>query len=168
MTFSRLTKSIATAATVAIISLSPAMSNLQAREAGPFAGLSGSWAGDGSVTMSDGSRERIRCRATYSVPPMGTSLNQGLRCASDSYTFDVKSNVMAGDDGALSGTWSEATRQVAGDLTGTATGGSIQTSIQTLGFSAHLSVTTHGARQSVSIRPDSSDVQSVTIEMRRI
>jgi len=31
----------------------------------PFAGLPGSWSGSGSIELSDGSRERPRCRATY-------------------------------------------------------------------------------------------------------
>lgn len=134
----------------------------------PFAGLSGTWTGNGSVLMSDGSQERIRCRATYSVPPLGQVLNQGLRCASDSYTIDVRSNVMASSGGALSGTWSEATRQVSGDLSGSVTPGHIQTSVEALGFSAQLSITTVGARQSVSLKPEGMDVQAVTIEMRRI
>ena len=59
---------------------------VRAAEQGPFAGLSGSWSGEGSVTMSNGSHERIRCRATYSMTPADRSLNQGLRCASDSWT----------------------------------------------------------------------------------
>ena len=30
---------------------------------GPFAGMAGSWTGGGTLTMSDGQRERLRCRA---------------------------------------------------------------------------------------------------------
>ncbi len=144
-----------------------AAQTVRAAEQGPFAGLSGSWSGEGSVTMSNGSHERIRCRATYSMTPADRSLNQGLRCASDSYVFDVKSNVIAAANGALSGTWSEATRQVTGDLTGSAAPGHIQTSVETLGFSANLTITTHGARQSVTLQPQGTDVQAVNIEMRR-
>jgi hypothetical protein len=33
----------------------------------PFAGLPGSWTGSGSIALSDGSHERLRCRATYRV-----------------------------------------------------------------------------------------------------
>ena len=32
-------------------------------QSGPFAGLAGSWNGGGTVTLDDGSTERIRCRA---------------------------------------------------------------------------------------------------------
>ena len=135
-------------------------------ERGPFAGLSGSWSGDGTVTMSNGSSERIRCRASYSVPPMGKQLNQGLQCASDSYRFNVTSNVFS-EGGALRGTWSESTNQVSGDVTGRITPGVIETNVSSPVFSAHLSVVTKGSRQSVSILPQGTDVRTVTIEMRR-
>jgi len=52
-------------------------------QSGPFAGLSGSWAGAGTIGMSNGASERIRCRASYAVGGGGRSLQQNLRCASD-------------------------------------------------------------------------------------
>ncbi|MGZ9188286.1 MAG: hypothetical protein ACXW6R_26805, partial [Candidatus Binatia bacterium] len=36
-------------------------------QSGPFAGFSGSWSGNGTVALSDGTTERIRCRASYNV-----------------------------------------------------------------------------------------------------
>src|SRR5580700_4238818 len=64
-------------------------------QSGPFTGMAGSWSGGGTVTLDDGSTERIRCRATYAVGAGGNGLNQTLVCASDSYKFDLKSNVIA-------------------------------------------------------------------------
>jgi len=61
--------------------------------------------------MSNGAAERIRCRATYAVNGAGRALQQTLRCASDSYRLDISSNVVS-EGGALSGSWSEATRGV--------------------------------------------------------
>ena len=140
----------------------------RAVELAPFWGLAGTWTGDGTIVMANGTRERIRCRAVYSVPPLAAMLDQGLRCASDSYQFDVRSHVLAAPDGSLSGTWSEAVHGVAGDVSGRVAAGRLETSVDTLGFSARLSVTTHGMRQRVSILPQGSEVQSVTIEMRHI
>lgn len=137
-------------------------------EFAPFSGMAGTWTGDGTIVMANGAKERIRCRAVYSVQAQAAVLDQGLRCASDSYQFDVKSHVLAGQDGSLSGTWSEAVHGVAGDVSGRVEAGRLDTSVDTLGFSARLSVATHGRRQSVSILPNGSDVQSVTIDMRRI
>ncbi len=40
-----------------------------AQSGGPFAGFDGSWSGDGSVTLSNGTTEHIRCKADYKVAP---------------------------------------------------------------------------------------------------
>src|SRR5882757_1723909 len=36
-------------------------------QSGPFSGMAGVWSGGGTITLDDGSTERIRCRATYAV-----------------------------------------------------------------------------------------------------
>ena len=36
-------------------------------QSGAFAGMAGIWSGGGTITLDDGSTERIRCRATYAV-----------------------------------------------------------------------------------------------------
>jgi len=53
-------------------------------ETGPFAPLAGSWSGGGEVMMSDGSVDRLRCKATYSVGGGGATATLNLRCASRS------------------------------------------------------------------------------------
>src|SRR3977135_3631011 len=88
----------------------------------PFAGMAGVWSGNGTITLDSGASERIRCRATYAVSRDGNGLNQTLVCASDSYKFDLKSDVIA-NNGSLSGTWSEASRNVTGTLEGCARAG---------------------------------------------
>ena len=65
----------------------------QAQSSGPFAGFEGAWTGTGTVSLSDGSTERIRCKADYKVAGTGLSLKQALHCASDSYKFDLTSDV---------------------------------------------------------------------------
>src|SRR6478609_11679189 len=67
---------------------------------GPFAEMAGVWSGGGNISLDSGASERIRCRATYAVSGDGTGLNQNLVCASDSYKFELKSDVLA-KDGAL-------------------------------------------------------------------
>jgi hypothetical protein len=84
----------------------------------------------------------------------GNGLNQTLVCASDSYRFDLKSNVVA-DRGVLSGTWSESSRGINGDLEGRGTNGSFQVIVSTPGFTANLTLTTKGNKQSVVIRSES-------------
>lgn len=134
---------------------------------GPFSGMEGSWSGTGTVSISNGTNERIRCRAKYSVTPSGINLHQELRCASDSYKFEVNSNVISGPEGSLSGTWTELTRQVTGAISGKVVPGSIDVAVKGPVFSATLAVETKGDKQSVAIRPTGTDIQSIIIDMRR-
>jgi hypothetical protein len=133
---------------------------------GPFAGLAGSWAGSGTIAMSNGTRERIRCRAVYAVSGGGSSLQLSLRCASDSYRFELNSNVRyaAGD---ISGNWSEATRGVGGSLSGIASLSDIRARVEGPGFAANLLLATRGDRQSVSLRASSGDITEVAITLSR-
>jgi hypothetical protein len=124
-------------------------------QSGPFTGLAGVWSGGGTVTLEDGSTERIRCRATYAVGEGGNGLNQSLTCASDSYRFNLSSNVMA-RGGSLSGTWTESSRNVSGDIQGSGGNGNFQVTASAPGFNANLTIRTTGNRQSVTIRSESA------------
>jgi hypothetical protein len=123
-------------------------------QSGPFAGMAGVWSGGGTVTLDDGSTERIRCRATYAVGNGGNGLNQSLTCASDSYRFNLASNVVA-SGGSLSGTWSESSRGITGNLDGRGANGNFQVIASAPGFTANITLTTRGNRQSVVIRAES-------------
>jgi hypothetical protein len=131
----------------------------------PFAGLTGSWTGSGSISLSDGSHERLRCRATYRVDDSGMRLQQTLVCASDSYKFDLSSDVVT-DGAQLSGTWSEASRGISGTLQGHSNSGRISAIADGAGFSANLTLTTRGNRQSVSISSQGA-IRDVSITMIR-
>lgn len=134
---------------------------------GPFADLSGYWSGGGTISMSNGSSERIRCKATYAVNNTGKSLNQSIRCASDSYKLDISANVTV-SGGAVSGSWSEATRHATGALSGRASSSEISAQVNGAGFAAGLQVRFQGNRQTVSIRPtQGTDVSSVSISLRK-
>ena len=84
-------------------------------QASAFAGLAGTWSGGGTVTLEDGSSERIRCRATYRVA--GPNMEMVLTCASDAYKFNLQAAVVA-QGGDVSGTWSETSRNVGGTIQG--------------------------------------------------
>jgi hypothetical protein len=123
-------------------------------QSGPFAGMAGNWSGAGTVTLDDGSTERIRCRAAYAVGAGGNGLQQTLTCASDSYKFNLTSNIIA-QGAAVSGTWSETSRNINGNLEGRSGGGNFQVVATAAGFSANITLTTRGNKQSVVIRADS-------------
>jgi hypothetical protein len=133
---------------------------------GGFAALAGTWSGGGTISTSGGSTERIRCRVSYAVSPSGSGLNQDLRCASDSYNFQVSSNIQ-NQGGALSGTWTEVTRNATGSVSGRMSGGTIQVAVTGPAFTAGLSIDTRGNKQSVSIRPRGADITDVSVSLTR-
>lgn len=113
--------------------------------------MAGNWHGGGTVTLDDGSKERLRCRATYTVP--GGSMSMVLTCASDAYKFDLRAEVVA-QGGEVSGTWSETSRNVGGNLAGRGGGGNFQVVATAAGFNANISLRTAGNKQSITIRAD--------------
>jgi hypothetical protein len=117
------------------------------------------------VSLDNGQSERIRCKATYAVSSDGTGLNQTLTCASDSYKFDLRSNVLA-KAGVLSGTWSEASRNVSGSLEGRASSGQFDVVVSAPTFTANLSLTTQGNKQKVTIRSEGA-FRSASISLAR-
>ncbi len=152
---------LAGAAFAVMLGLSAPSINAQSA---PFAALAGSWSGAGRIDLQDGSSERIRCRASYSVGDGGLSFQQQLRCASDSYKFNVNSNILS-HGGSLSGTWSEATRNLSGSVSGNATTSRIEARVSGGAFSAGLNVFTNGNQQGVTIVPQGTDVKGVTVTM---
>jgi hypothetical protein len=134
-------------------------------QSGPFAGFDGTWSGNGTVALSDGTTERIRCKADYKVNGSGLGLKQNLHCASDSYKFDLSSDVTSNGD-RISGNWSERSRNIFGNLQGTAGGGQIDVFVEASGFAANLTLTTRGNRQTVSIS-SKGEIKGVNITMTK-
>jgi hypothetical protein len=143
-----------------------------AGSAATFRGLAGNWTGGGTIHMSSGTTERIRCRANYQVgagDPGGDSqqtLLQSLVCASDSYRFEIKSRVSRTNK-RLKGNWTESTRNVSGNLVGRINNGRVDATVDGGVFRAAISIVPSGKRQAVTIRPSSGDVAKVTIALTR-
>jgi hypothetical protein len=133
---------------------------------GPFGVFAGSWTGSGTITVKDGTRERLRCKARYQISAGGTALQQDLTCASDSYKFNVISNIVA-QGGTLSGTWAESTRNVSGQVTGRIDPKQISATVEGVGFTAGVGIASRGNRQSVEIRPTGTDITDVVVTMSK-
>lgn len=145
---------------VCILAATPASA-----QSAPFSGMHGAWSGSGTIALSDGSKERLRCRASYRVSAGDSTLQQSLRCASDSYKFDLASNVKS-DGSNVSGSWSEASRNVYGNLNGKAGGGQIDVFVEAAGFAANITLTTKGNKQNVSIS-SKGEIRGVNISMTK-
>jgi len=136
-------------------------------EPGPFAALHGSWAGGGTIKKSNGSSERIRCRSAFETA--GTAnLSLRLRCASDSYNFDLTAN-LAYQSGEISGSWQESTRNVVGGISGRSAGEGrqVQAVAQAPGVTSNIILTTRGNHQSVSILTPGAEVPEITVSLEK-
>jgi hypothetical protein len=156
------------AAPFAIAVLLTAQVQAEPGSEGPFAGLSGHWSGGGTVTMANGATERLRCKAAYAVNATGNALQQTLRCASESYRVEISSNVVA-KGGSLSGSWTETSRGLSGNISGRASDAEIVANVAGAGFTARLDVRTQGDKQAVTIRPQGgTEVSAVSISLRKV
>jgi hypothetical protein len=149
----------------AALLLFPAMAGGPAA-AGPFTSMSGHWSGGGTLTMSNGTQDRLRCLASYMVGQGGGSLRLNIRCASDNYKFDLLSNVID-NGGAISGEWSEASRNARGSITGQVRGDRIDVVARSEIFTASLSLTTSRNQQSVTIVPQGTEVTRVSLTLSK-
>jgi hypothetical protein len=157
---------VATALALSVLT-TQGYSQPRAGSANPFRHFAGSWAGGGKVTLASGATERIRCRAQYVVEPVGHGMRQHLRCASASFNFNLSSDVTL-QGGTISGQWSESTRNTGGTVSGSLLGnGRIQAVVSGPGFSATLSVTTRGNRQTVQLESQGEEVTQVSIALDR-
>lgn len=119
---------------------------------GPFADFSGTWSGTGTVRTGGNAPERIRCNANYRQ--RGSSQHEvdlQLRCASDSYNFDLAGQFTADDRNEITGQWTERSRNTGGTAIGRANGDRLDVHVESGGFAADLVMVTRNRRQSVTI-----------------
>jgi hypothetical protein len=118
--------------------------------AGPFSEFKGSWSGSGTIHPQNGEPERIRCRASYK-PRGNHELEAHLRCASDSYNFDLTGHFTADERNQVTGQWTENSRNVGGTALGNIHSDRLIVRVEAPGLSADLTMIMHGKRQSVTI-----------------
>jgi hypothetical protein len=138
-----------------------------AAAAGPFGDFNGSWSGTGTIKSGDNPTERIRCTATYR--PRGASdITLALRCASDSYNFDLSGEFQADERNQISGRWTERSRNVGGTAIGYAHGDRLQIHVESSAFSADMVMVTRSRRQSVTINSQGGgQIVKASITLRR-
>ncbi len=141
------------------------LASIPAYADGPFKGYEGTWSGNGTITIADGGAERIRCRGTYTVDAAGNGLHQNIKCASDSYKFELRSDVEARGS-TITGSWSEATRNVNGSLEGSISGQDITALVQTNGYAATFNVSTRGNKQNINIA-SKGELRGVTMALSK-
>jgi hypothetical protein len=131
----------------------------------PFTGLSGAWASPGTVTLDNGVKEGIRCRANYNVDGRGVNLKLDLRCSGDSFKFELQSSV-SHNNGEVSGFWNELTHRVGGTVAGKAAGEQIEVRVEGP-IAAMLDISTRANQQTVATQSPGSKMSEVAISLSR-
>jgi hypothetical protein len=134
----------------------------------PLQRLAGQWSGTGTINLAGGASEPIRCRASYDVLEQQNNLHLAIRCASESYKFDLLASADVKGE-AISGTWSETTRNAAGNISGKARGNRFEVEATGPSFNATLTLVTRGDRQKVEIksRDAQTSVRGASIDLKR-
>ena len=159
------TKSVlTTAAAAGLVALAMGSAPVRGSNS-PFTALDGSWKGSGTITLASGARERINCLAKYDVKGSGDALDLRIRCAGDSFKFELQSNVTH-SNGTVTGRWTELTRHVGGEIDGKANGNRINVRVSGT-LSALLAMSTNANTQSISIQAPGSDLSHVSISLNR-
>ena len=119
------------------------------------------------VLMPTAEEHLALCRARYDVAGGGDSLRLELQCASASYKFVLSGEAQA-RGGAISGAWSESSRNASGTLEGRVTGDRIEATARGANFAANLALSTRGKRQSVTIEPQgATEVTAVSVTLNK-
>jgi hypothetical protein len=134
--------------------------------ADPIDDLMGYWSGAGSVVLSSGNTERVKCQVFYKTSEGNTQIKQTMRCASTDYTINSLAELRV-RGGQVTGSWEEKTYSAKGEVTGRFTGEGFVLSIQGANFTAAMNVTLSNCKQSISIAPKGLDVTKVSIGLAK-
>ena len=133
---------------------------------GPFAGLAGTWRGAAEIKLQGGSSETLKCFAYYTPKAAGGELGLAIRCASASNKIELRAQLTAAA-GKVSGRWEERTYNASGAVTGQASEGRLNLTIDGGAFKGSMAVRTSGSNQTVSIRTEGIALQGVNINLSR-
>ena len=136
---------------------------------GPFSDFNGSWTGTGTIELSGGKKERLRCQARYRVrDSSGHDVDLQLGCQSDSYKFDLSGEFVADGNNQITGHWTEHSRNLGGTALGRAQGERLQVHAESQAFSADLTMVTRKRRQAVAITSrGGGQIAEASITLRR-
>jgi hypothetical protein len=132
----------------------------------PFNKLVGRWVGEGFLGIKDGPSESVKCRVTYIPAENASHLKQTVRCASSAGSIEVQSAIVH-SAGTISGTWSELTRNMRGDLSGKVTPRGFQVMVVGTDLSANMNVVINGPRQIIEIQFNNSSLIGLTLVLTK-
>lgn len=150
-------------AVAAAIVLAASALHSHAATVNPFELVIGKWKGNGVMTMSDGTKERIACDADHSGNSV--QLRLVIHCVSGERDIRMLAR-LSSNAGRLLGFWEEKYFKAAGAITGIATENKISFTISG-NVNGKMIVTYTKNRQNIDITTRDVTLQSLEISMRR-
>ena len=154
------------AAPAAPAAASGASAAATAPKSAPFLDLNGAWTGAGQIRLEGGKTERVTCKAYYTPKNEGAGIGIAVRCASTSYSIDLRSNLES-INGRVTGSWEERVFNANGNVTGRASNGNVSVAISGGGLSGSMSVSFGGTSQQVSITTSGTALKGVSISLSK-
>jgi hypothetical protein len=130
-----------------------------------FKKLAGSWQGVGDLVLEDGTREQLTCRGYYVLKSEGEGLSIASLCSSPKQKFELRSLVAESASG-ISGQWEERTFHATGQVSGSATGTTMN-----LAFSGTIegtiAISFTGPTHTVNVTAVGAGIKGVSISLTR-
>jgi hypothetical protein len=137
-----------------------------ANAASPIEAMAGYWSGTGSVSLTSGKTERVKCAVTYKISSGGAQIKQSMRCASQDYSINSAADLRV--SGAnVTGSWEEKTYSATGEVSGKYSGNNFNLNIKGGNFSAAMKLDTSECKQQISITPQGLEVNRITIGLAK-
>ena len=126
--------------------------------------FAGSWSGGGTVRMSNGTTQKIKCRGSVSAG--GSSARQQITCASTNLRLSISSNISVSGS-SLRGTLRESVQGFTAGLSGSTTGNGFHVSLSGRNTSASGSISGSARSMSISISVTGKTIASVQVSLSK-
>jgi|SRR5262245_9497382 len=132
----------------------------------PLESLEGRWVGEGRLGVRGNATEEVKCRVTYVYARDGDQLRQTIRCASAGGNVEVQS-VVSHLGGKLTGSWKELSRNMSGELEGSATPRGFKVSVKGESLNANMDIVLRNSKQLIEIQFINSSLIGLTLVLER-
>ena len=135
--------------------------------AGPFSSFEGNWTGAGVISVDNGSKERLRCKAHYDVG--GGGMHDVAEPHVRKRQLQVQRRLEREGRGQLylGQLVRDLARHQRARISGSITPTQISAQVNGLGFTARIGIAAREGRQSVTISPTGTDISNVSVTMSK-
>ncbi len=127
--------------------------------------LAGRWAGNGTAVYPDGRNEALRCVALYKRDLAPGQMRQAIRCKGADIELKLGGSWVV-KDGAISGTWTEDTYSLSGNLSGSAVPTGFDIKATSTFADATVAVRMSGCRQDI-VMTFTQQVDQMKLSLRK-